>query len=95
MLFFLLLMLLFRSVCHQVSNQADKLVFLAIFFISRHTSHLFIVQMTFIFCFDLKPGEDNLREKMRKKCEEKIRPEIAHLNRWAKRLLIIKNRQKI
>jgi len=25
-MFFLLLMLLFRSVCHQVSNQADKLV---------------------------------------------------------------------
>jgi len=32
MLFFLLLMLLFRSVCHQVSNQADKLVLLAIFY---------------------------------------------------------------
>jgi len=31
MLFFLLLMLLFRSVCHQVSNQADKLD-LAIFY---------------------------------------------------------------
>jgi len=31
MLFFLLLMLLFRSVCHQVSNQADKLDLLAIF----------------------------------------------------------------
>jgi len=30
MLFFLLLMLLFRSVCHQVSNQADKLDLLAI-----------------------------------------------------------------
>jgi len=29
--FFLLLMLLFRSVCHQVSNQADKLDLLAIF----------------------------------------------------------------
>ena len=28
MLFFLLLMLLFRCVCHQVSNQADKLVLL-------------------------------------------------------------------
>jgi len=33
-LFFLLLMLLFRSVCHQSSNQADKLVLLAIFIIS-------------------------------------------------------------
>jgi len=33
MLFFLLLMLLFRSVCHQVSNQAHKLVLLAIFII--------------------------------------------------------------
>jgi len=32
MLFFLLLMLLFRSVCHQVSNQADKLDLLAIFY---------------------------------------------------------------
>jgi len=31
MLFFLLLMLLFRRVCHQVSNQADKLDLLAIF----------------------------------------------------------------
>jgi len=30
-LFFLQLMLLFRSVCHQVSNQADKLDLLAIF----------------------------------------------------------------
>jgi len=30
MLFFLLLMLLFRSVCHQVSNQADQLDLLAI-----------------------------------------------------------------
>jgi len=30
MLFFLLLMLLFRSICHQVSNQADKLALLAI-----------------------------------------------------------------
>jgi len=29
MLFFLLLMLLFRSICHQVSNQADKLALLA------------------------------------------------------------------
>jgi len=51
MLFFLLLMLLFRSVCHQVSNQADKLDLLAIFIISRR---------------------------------------FAHLNRWAKRRLIIK-----
>ena len=34
MLFFLLLMLLFRSVCHQVSNQADKLDLLAIFWTS-------------------------------------------------------------
>jgi len=32
MLLFLLLMLLFRSVCYQVSNQADKLVLLAIFY---------------------------------------------------------------
>jgi len=32
MLFFLLLMLLFRSVCQQVSNQADKLDLLAIFY---------------------------------------------------------------
>jgi len=32
LLFFLLLMLLFRSVCHQVSNQADKLDLLAIFY---------------------------------------------------------------
>jgi len=32
MLFFLLRMLLFRSVCHQVSNQADKLDLLAIFY---------------------------------------------------------------
>jgi len=32
MLFFLLLMLLFRSVCHQVSNQADKSDLLAIFY---------------------------------------------------------------
>jgi len=30
MLFFLLLMLLLRSVCHQVSNQADQLDLLAI-----------------------------------------------------------------
>jgi len=41
MLFFLLLMLLFRSVCHQVSNQADKLDLLAIFLISRRFVHLF------------------------------------------------------
>jgi len=34
-------MLLFRSVCHQVSNQADKLVLLAIFIISRRFDHLF------------------------------------------------------
>jgi len=32
MLLFLLLMLLVRSVCHQVSNQADKLELLAIFY---------------------------------------------------------------
>jgi len=31
-MFFLLLMLLFRSVCHQVSNQPDKLDLLAIFY---------------------------------------------------------------
>ena len=42
MLFFLLLMLLFRSVCHQVPNQADKLDFLAIvFIISRRFTHQF------------------------------------------------------
>jgi len=41
LLFFLLLMLLFRSVCHQVSNQADKLDLLAIFIFSRHFAHLF------------------------------------------------------
>ena len=35
MLLFLLLMLLFRSVCQQVSNQADKLDLLGIFIISR------------------------------------------------------------
>jgi len=34
-------MLLFRSVCHQVSNQADKLDLLAIFIISRRFAHLF------------------------------------------------------
>jgi len=34
-------MLLFHSVCHQVSNQADKLVLLAIFIISRSFAHLF------------------------------------------------------
>jgi len=45
-LFFLLLMLLFRSVCHQVSNQADKLDLLAIFIISRSFSHLFNVSPT-------------------------------------------------
>jgi len=31
-MFFLLLMLLCRSLCHQVSNQADKLDLLAIFY---------------------------------------------------------------
>jgi len=41
MLFFLLLMLLFRSVCHKVSNQADKLALLAILIISRRFAHLF------------------------------------------------------
>jgi len=30
MLLFLLLMLLFRSICHQVSNQKDKLALLTI-----------------------------------------------------------------
>jgi len=30
MLFFLLLMLLFRSICHQVSNQTDELAHMAI-----------------------------------------------------------------
>jgi len=34
-------MLLFLSVCHQVSNQADKLALLAIFIISRRFAHLF------------------------------------------------------
>jgi len=34
-------MLLFRSVCHQVSNQADKLDLLAIYIISRRFAHLF------------------------------------------------------
>jgi len=34
-------MLLFRSVCHQVSNQADKLDLLAIFIINRRFAHLF------------------------------------------------------
>jgi len=41
MLFFLLLVLLFRSVCHQVSNQADKLDLLAIVIINRRFAHLF------------------------------------------------------
>jgi len=41
MLFFLLFMLLFRSVCHQVSNQADKLDLLAIFIINRRFAHRF------------------------------------------------------
>jgi len=41
MLFFLLLMLWFRSVCHQFSNQADKLDLPAIFIISRRFAHLF------------------------------------------------------
>jgi len=36
MLFFLLLLLLFRSICHQVSNKADELVLLAIFIVSEH-----------------------------------------------------------
>jgi len=40
MLLFLLLMLLFHSVCNQVSSQADKLVLLAIFIISRCFAHL-------------------------------------------------------
>ena len=40
LLFFLLLILLFRSVCHQVWNQADKLVLLAIFIISRRFAHV-------------------------------------------------------
>jgi len=34
-------MLLFRSICHQVSNQADKLVLLEMFIISRRFAHLF------------------------------------------------------
>jgi len=40
MLFFLLLMLLFHSICHQVSNQADKLALLVIFIISRRFVYL-------------------------------------------------------
>ena len=56
MLLFLLLVLLFRSVCHQVSKQADKLDILAIFIFSykvmvsfaffvfvRHTAHCFLL----------------------------------------------------
>jgi len=69
MLFFLLLMLLFRSVCHQVSNQADKLDLLAICFLLLVSCMLRVVK---------------------KHC-----PEEVHLNRWAKRRLVIKNRQKI
>jgi len=38
LLFFLLLMLLFRSVCHQVSNQGDKLDLLAIFLLLADVS---------------------------------------------------------
>jgi len=42
MLFFLLLMLL-RSICHQVSNQADKFDLLAIIFLlSRRFAHLYL-----------------------------------------------------
>jgi len=42
LLFFLLLMLLFRSVCHQVSNH--KLAFLAFFIISWCFAHLWSVE---------------------------------------------------
>jgi len=37
-LFFLLLMLLFRSICHQVSNQTDKLALLAIILLVAEVS---------------------------------------------------------
>jgi len=40
MLLFLLLMLLRRNICHQVSNQADTLALLAIFIISRRCRRL-------------------------------------------------------
>jgi len=39
--------LLFRSVCHQVSNQADKLVLLAIFIISRRFARV-VVKLNFV-----------------------------------------------
>ena len=68
MLFFLLLMLLFRSVCHQVSNQADKLVFSGDFFLLADIPPT----MSFIFCFDLKPGEHNFSKKVKKKVRKKF-----------------------
>jgi len=62
-------MLLVRSVCHQVSNQADKLDLLAIF----------ITDVSPTYSSGLPQG------RLFPHC-----PEEAHLNRWAKRRLIIK-----
>jgi len=48
MLFFLLLMLLFRSIWHQVSNQTDKLALLAII--------LFVADVSPTYSSDLPQG---------------------------------------
>jgi len=86
MLFFLLLMLLFRSVCHQVSNQADKSDLLAIFIISRCFAHQ--IQVGFfreMFFNHILLLVSCMLYMVKKHC-----PEEANLNRWAKRQLIIK-----
>jgi len=45
MLFFLLLILLFRSICHQVSNQADKLKVMCCYIHSNHKGHCVVNEL--------------------------------------------------
>jgi len=66
LLFFLLLMLLFHSVCHhQVSNQADKLDLLALFIINQRFAH--ILMFIVLTCHFLHlPKHTSLADKLNK-----------------------------
>jgi len=65
----------YRGNCHQVSNQADKLALLAIILLLADVSPTYSSGL-------------NQLEQQHLKCLPC--PEEAHLNRWAKRRLIIK-----
>jgi len=65
---------------HAVSHSYNVMVSFAFFAFVRHTAYCFLLLVSCIACYTW----------FKKHC-----PEEAYLNRWAKRRLIIKNRQKI